>query len=328
MKTQIVYALIASEKDLFIEELWASAFSLRLYDKEREIRVCCDAPTADRIKLFPKLIELLTEVVVIPTPHRYDAKHRSRHIKTLVRKYIRGPFLFLDTDTIVCGTLEYIDSLNCNIAAVPEGNISFNQYLFRKSVLSRIRDTYDIDASTHPHWINTGVIYVADNDMTHEFYNNWHKNWKWSSEHKGMSQDMPAFLKAEYDMKLVIDELPGYYNAQPFLSIQYYSEAKIIHYVHTFFPKNQSFCSFMDKSIYQRIHQAGNITPDIADTIRHVKSAISSPSIIVGENTVKFMTSPSASIFEAIYKEGGAASWLMQKVAVWLNWLHKYTKKK
>ena len=327
MKTQIIYALIASENDTFIEEIWASVFSLRLYDKERDIRVCCDAPTAERVKLFPQLAEMLTEVIVIPTPDNYDAKHRSRHVKTLIREYVKGPFLYIDTDTVICGTLEYIDNLKYNIAGVPEGNLPFEKNLFRPGILSRIKDTFNIDASCHPHWINGGVIYAADNEFAREFYRRWHENWEWSSQNKGMSQDMPALLKAEIDMDFVMDELPGYYNAQPFMSMQYYGEARIIHYVHTFFPKDQSFCPFLDKSIYLRIHEAGEITPDIADTIRHAKSAISSPSIVVGEETVNFMTSPVEPIFEKIYAEGGVASWLMQKVAVWLERLHKYTKK-
>ena len=328
MKTQVVYALIASPQDTFIEELWASVYSLRLYDEEREVRVCCDESTSKLLVSYSELVKLITEVVVIPTPERYDAKHRSRHVKTLIREYIKGPFLFVDTDTIVCGSLEYIDNLNSDIAGVPEGNIPLDRYMFRDSVLSRIYDTFNIDASHHPHWINTGVLYVADTQFAHDFYRHWHENWEWSATNKGMSQDMPGLLKAEMDMDFVMDELPGYYNAQPFISMQYYGEAKIIHYVHTFFPKDQSFCPFLDKSIYAKMHKEGGITPEIADIIHHAKSAISSPSIMVGERTVNFMTSPMEPIFEKIYAEGGAASWLMQKVAVWLAWLHKYTKKK
>ena len=327
MKTQIVYALIGSLQDTFIEELWASVFSLRLYDEEREVRVCCDSSTSELLSSYPELLKLITEVVVISTPESYDAKHRSRHVKTLIREYVKGPFLYIDTDTVICGTLEYIDNLKCNIAGVPEGNLSFEKNLFRAGILSRIKDTFDIDASCHPHWINGGVIYAADNDFAHEFYRHWHENWEWSSKYKGMSQDMPGLLKAELDMNFVMDELPGYLNAQPFMNMQYYGEARIIHYVHTFFPKDQSFCPFLDKSIYQRIHEARDITPEIAETIRHAKSAISSPSIIVGERTVDFMTSPAEPIFEKIYAEGGAASWLMQKFAVWVERLHKYTKR-
>ena len=34
MKTQIVYVLVSSEKDVFLEELWASVWSLRQYEPD------------------------------------------------------------------------------------------------------------------------------------------------------------------------------------------------------------------------------------------------------------------------------------------------------
>ena len=327
MKTQITYALIASSKDTFLEELWVSVYSLRQYEKDREARVCCDAPTAELIYSHPSLMELITEVVIIPTPENYDAKHRSRHVKTLIREYVKGPFLYIDTDTVICGTLDYIDNLSCDIAGVPEGNLPFKNNIFRRGVLKRMEATFNLDVNSHPHWINGGVIYAADTPFAHEFYRHWHENWEWSSSHKGMSQDMPGLLKAELDLNFVMDELPGYYNAQPFMSMQYYGEAKIIHYVHTFFPEDQSFSPFLDKSIYLRIHEDGGISKETANIILHAKSAIKSPSIIVGERTVNFMTSRAENIFERIYAEGGFASWAMQKMAVFLEWLHDHTKK-
>lgn len=322
MKTQIAYALIASEKDTFIEELWVSVYSLRIYEKDRDVRVCCDDETADRLKLFPELEKLITEVVVIPTPKHYDAKHRSRHVKTLIREYVKGPFLYIDTDTVVCGTLEYIDNLTYDIAGVPEGNLSFEKNFFRSGILKRMKDTFGLDVSAHPHWINGGVIYAADTIFAHDFYRHWHENWEWSSSHKGMSQDMPGLLKAELDMGFVMDELSGYYNAQPFMSMQYYGEARIIHYVHTFFPKDQSFCPFFDKSIYVKIHEEGGITSETAELIRHAKSAITSPSIIVGERTAHFMTSPIVPVFEEIYAEGGWVSALLLRFGKILGHLH------
>lgn len=325
MKTQIVYALIASERDTFIEELWASVFSLRLYEPEREVRVCCDSASADRIKFFPELEKLITDIIVIPTPEHYNAKLRSRHVKTLVREYVKGSFLYIDTDTIICGSLEGIDNLPYDIAGVPEGHVSLEKNIFRGSILANIKRVFDIDASSHPHWINGGVIYAADTKFAHEFYRRWHENWEYSSFQRNMQQDMPSLLKAELDMNFVMDELPGYFNAQPFMSLKFFAEGKIVHFLHTYFPKDQSFCPFFDKTIYEMMHDEGGITPEIADIIIHAKSSISSPSLIVGEKTVKYLTSPVAPIFEKIYNEGGAASWVMCKMAILLEKLHKYT---
>ena len=50
MKTQIVYVLVSSEKDLFLEELWASVWSLRQYEPDVIVDVVVDKPTAQRVK--------------------------------------------------------------------------------------------------------------------------------------------------------------------------------------------------------------------------------------------------------------------------------------
>ena len=52
MKTQIVYTLISSEKDYFLEELWVSLYSLRLFHPEATVNVLVDEPT--RKYLYPK----------------------------------------------------------------------------------------------------------------------------------------------------------------------------------------------------------------------------------------------------------------------------------
>ncbi len=328
MNTQIVYALIASEQDLFIEEIWCSIYSLRLYEPDREVRVCCDAPTSKRINLFPELKRLITEVVVIPIPHDYEsAKLRSRHIKTSVRQYIKGKFLFVDTDTVFCGCIEYIDNLSCDIAAVKEYHLPLSKSPFKHIVISNIREIFNENVTQDDGWHNSGVIYVADNERTHEFYNQWNSNWSYSALEKNMSQDEPALMKTDKDFGYIICELPDEFNCQPAMSVKYLADAKIIHFLHMYFPKDQSFCPFIDKSFYHRMHEVGGITKELAQEIRCVKQSFSSPSCIVGWRTMNFMASTAFPIFEKIYNEGGAACWLMLKMSAWLQKIHKFTRK-
>lgn len=328
MKTQIVYALIASEHDLFIEEVWASIYSLRLYEPDREVRVCCDAPTAERINLFPELKKLITEVVIIPIPEDCkSAKLRSRQVKTTIRQYIDGKYLFVDTDTVFCGSLEYLDNLSCDIAAVKEYHLPLSKSPFKHIVISNIRDVFNVDVTQDDGWHNSGVIYVADNEISHEFYRQWNTNWRYSALKKNMSQDEPALMKTDKDLGYVINELPDKFNCQPAMSVKYLADAKIIHFLHMYFPKDQSFCPFIDKSFYQRMHNVGEITEDLAHEIRYVKQSFSSPSCIVGWKTMIFMASPVFQVFENIYNDGGVASWLMLKTAGLLEKIHKISRK-
>lgn len=329
MKTQIVYALIASEHDFFIEEVWCSIYSLRLYEPDREVRVCCDAPTSERIKLFPELKRLINEVVIIPIPTDCkSAKLRSRQVKTTIRQHISGKYLFVDTDTVFCGSIKYIDSLSCDIAAVKEYHLPLSKSPFKHIVISNIRNVFNDDISQNDGWHNSGVIYVDDNERTHEFYKQWNSNWRYSALEKNMSQDEPALMKTDSELGYVIKELPDIFNCQPAMSVKYLADAKIIHFLHLYFPKDQSFCPFIDKSFYHRMHKVGAITEEFALEIRNVKQSFSSPSCIVGWSTMNFMASPVFSVFEKIYNEGGIASWLMLKMGILLEKIYKFTRKK
>lgn len=328
MKTTIVYTTVINGKDLFVEELYCSIYSLRLYEPDRRVVVICDQPTADYIKLYKELPNLISELVVVDLDSKYNTpKIRSRELKTSIPKYVSGPFLYIDTDTVICDTLEEIDNLTLDVAGVPEGHVEFDKNLFRTKILNNIKSLFNYDASHHPHWINGGVIYCSGNEMAVRFYQQWHDNWEYTTFNKGISQDMPGLLMAEVKTNIRINELDGCYNAQPFMSVRYFGEAKIIHFLHSFFPKDQSFCPFYDKTIYRTLRDTGYITEDIDNLLRHPKSAFSSPSIIVGGDTVNFMTSSVETIFEKIYNKGGFLSALMFKFAKILNYLYECNNK-
>lgn len=327
MKTQVVYALIASPNNLFLEEFWASVFSLRLYEKEREVRVCCDSGTAIYIEQYDDLMKLLTEIVIVEVPEDYDSKKRSREIKTTIRNNIKGPFIFVDTDTIFAGSIDYFDSLQCDIAAALEHHLSLNDTPYKDFISNRMNIIFGLDIANYKsEWFNSGVLYVADSKKAHQFYQKWHDNWIYSTFKRNCSQDEPALMKANIDMEYVINELPGQYDCQPCMSIRYLSDAKIIHFMHMFFPKNQSFNPFMDKSIYKDIKING-ITNDIISSIQNVKGCYSTPTTIVGWETMQFLSSPSGRILETVYNEGGIALWFMINLSKLLYWINKISKK-
>lgn len=328
MKTQVVYALKASKNDFFIEEMWASIYSLRLYEPNREVRVVCDSNTCSLIKQNEELLQLITEVIPVEVPSLFNnAKLISRQLKTTIRDFIKGRFLFVDTDTIFCGTLEYIDNLSCDIAATLEYHLPLSFSPFKQNVYRIMGSVFGIDIVQNDYWFNSGVLFVNDTDLTYEFYKRWNNNWKYSAFEKDMSQDQPGFMKTNIDLENIVCELPGIYNCQPAMSVKHFADARIIHFLHMFFPRNRSFSPFMDKSIYKQIHVDGGITDITAVIIKDVKSSFSSPSCIVGEDTLRFLSSPIEPIFERIYKDGGPASFLMIKVARFLQVLHDFLKK-
>lgn len=323
MKVQIAYALVSSPQDLFFQEIWASIYSVRLYEADREIRVLCDQPTYDYISQYNDFTSLVTEFVIIDVPNVYNAKLRSREIKTTVREHISGPFLFLDTDTICAGTLDELDTLYFDICAVPEYHLPLSIHPFRTFVSNRASKFYEIDINDAEFFHNSGVLLVKDSQVAHNFYKLWHKNWEYSVHVVGNSQDEPPLIKTDKELGYIIRQLPGEYNCQICMSVKYLANAKLIHFMHFDYPRNQSFNPFMTKDIYRHIKDDNGISLYTSIMIKNVKQAFESPSCVVGWSTIKFLMSPAASIFEDVYNEGGAASWLMLKFAKYLGYCHK-----
>ena len=332
MIPQIVYVLVANEKNLYLEEMWVSIFSLRRHHPEATVKVLVDMETKEYISRFPQLTSMIDETVVVQTPAGYNAKQRSRQIKTTIRNVIDGDYLFIDTDTVICkpldGIVEDIAEMKDfrGIAAVREGHVTMKDTLFPPT--GTVKRIFDIDISQSPLMTNSGVMFVADIPFTHEFYKRWNENWKRSCFEKGNSQDQPSLYATDCQYGYVIRELSGIYNAQVAMSLKYYADAVILHWWHMDFIEDQSYSPYFSLEIYQNLKKAGEITPQIEDLIINAKQSFVSPTMPVGKDHILFLFSPAGKIFNRIYKEGGAASWLMLKMAKWLERIHHYTKKR
>jgi len=327
-KVQIVYAVVASPKNLFFEELWASAYSFRLHEPDRDIRVLCDQETHDYITKYPEFSKIVNEIVVVDVSDTTNLRFKSKEIKTTVRQHVKGPYLFVDTDTICADSLGDIDSFNFDVACVPEFHVPLKDCVFKHLVRGYIRNSFNDDITDKDAWYNSGVMFVNDTPKSYEICNLWNDYWKKSNFVAGHKQDQPPLLITHRESGYSISELPGEYNCQVGWSVKYLANAKIFHFLHFAYPQNQSFNPFQSKEIYRMIKTKGEITSDVAYMIKNVKSIYTSPSCIIGWSTMNFLMCPAESIFERIYNEGGPASWLMLKIANWLNILHKYTKKK
>ena len=326
MKTQIVYTLISSEKDYFLEELWVSLYSFRQFHHEATVNVLVDEPTRKYMEEFPKLCDMITNIVVVPVPEKYNAKQRSRVLKTSFRKYLKGSLLFLDTDTVVCKSLDEVDSLTCDIACVPEMHLPFEKMPF--APYGSVKAALGVDVHDCPYYFNSGVMYVADTEKTHEFFKRWNEKWTYSCFERGNSQDEPAFCVTDREMGFVIKPLADIYNAQVAMSLKYFADAAIVHWWHMSFIENQDYSPYFSLQIYKDVKRFKGLSEETIELIKHCKQSFASPSMPVGKEHIYFLFSPAGKIFNRIYKEGGAACFLMNKCASILEKIHKYTKKK
>ena len=96
-----------------------SIASLRLTNPRFKITIILDEISEKvlRESSDPLLMEV-DEVMTITTPDG-NSVFRNRHIKTRLGTLTSGPFLFLDSDTIIRGDISAIFNFNGDVAGVP-----------------------------------------------------------------------------------------------------------------------------------------------------------------------------------------------------------------
>ena len=321
MKTQIVYVLIASEDTLFLEEFWVSLYSLRHFHPDVRVVTLVDAPTAELIRKSPELYELITELKVIPVPEDYNSRLRSRTIKTSVRNFIDGDYLYIDTDTVITEPLDEIDQLPIkNIGMVPELHGPFKDHITYKFICNEVKRIFDVDVSDAPYWYNAGITLVRDNTTTREFFKKWHENWEYSAFQKGQTSDMRALICTDKSYGYIIEKLPDVYNCQMAMSIKYLHEAKIVHFWHmrSDFKHDESYTPFSDKSVYKKVKNDGRITEETARTIMNCKSSFSPFSMVVGYKDIRYLLSPQYTILGKAYQDSKMIHWFLDKLTRWI----------
>ena len=125
----------------------------------------------------------------------------------------------------------------------------------------------------------------------------------------------------------VIKLLPDVYNSQVAMSLQYFADAAIVHFLHMNFIPDQSYSPYLSLKIYKDIKAVGILTADIKEQIINCKSSFAPMTMPVGKDQLLFLFTDMGKVFVQIYKEGGVASWLMLKMYSWLEKVHKLTYK-
>lgn len=139
MKTKLVYVLTCAAEAYYIEQALMSIYTARHYNPEAQIILITDDLTDGLLcGTRGQLLRYITEKVVVPFEDAsLSMMYRSRWLKTSVRGLISGDFLFIDTDTIINGSLASIDFCGANVAAVWESHLPVAQ--FNAAMVEEIR---------------------------------------------------------------------------------------------------------------------------------------------------------------------------------------------
>jgi hypothetical protein len=303
MKTKIVYVVVSNDFDIYLEQALLSIHSLRLYMPCAEIILLTDNLTnGTLIGKRKKILDYITSKVVVPFDEEYNNLQRSRLLKTSMREYIDGDFLFIDTDTIITGSFDEIDSFDFDIGAVKELHMSslkkLPEYLKVRKNINKIGESVDENQI----YFNSGVIYVKDNDKTKKFFKIWNKYWR-KGNFNGVDLDQPSFVVANMLNNYMISQLPDIWNCQLPWSLKYLYKSKIIHYLASNMPFHEGYLSeFTNKNLYLEIKTKGYIDNKIEQIVKNPYNYFNEYTRIIYDQDTAIWDSFSIRLLRFLYK--------------------------
>lgn len=290
MNTKIVYVVVSDETDIFLEQALLSVFSLRKYNLDAIVELVVDKDTEKTI--YGKRSEIkkhVDHVIAVDVPEVYNKGQKSRWLKTNLRNIVNGDFIYIDTDTIITGSLEEIDEFDGEIGAVKDQHTNIGLNEDRDIIIQWSKQdgwTYYDDLV----YFNGGVMYVKDCDFTHAFFREWNKRWQKSCTKYSRLYDQSALAATNEFYHYPIKELGGEWNCQPTNGLSYFFNAIIIHYWR--YHRETYAWKFYDKDIIKEIKELGYVSKYISDLIDHAKESFIIPNKIIAGRELDIYYSP------------------------------------
>ena len=279
-----VYVLSSSGNDLYYEQFFISLVSLRLHNPKAKIIALVDTDTKNSLTgLRSGYEQYISEVITISIAEELSQTELSRFIKTSIRNYITGDFLYIDCDTVITGSLEYNFPQEINVGAILDTHVPLEKHHLAPYFIAQDKKL-KFNSYKSGKRFNGGIIFCRDNPTGKDFFSRWHGLWLYSSK-KGSHHDMPPLNQANHEMGGVITELGGEWNCQvthnglPFLS-----SAKIIHCFATSMKLYN--CAFLPASlsVLASVKETGTISDELMEMLKNPKAAFDPYSrIISGE---------------------------------------------
>lgn len=256
--------MVSSPDDIYLEQARISIASLRFHQKDATIVLMVDSKTKESFKGNRVLIESdVDEIIVVDVPNHLTPQQRSRMIKTSVRQYVLGDFLFIDCDTIILQPLDEIDSWEFEIGAVYDSHTLFQRNPYRHMnkyhchLLGKDMEKEDI-------YFNSGVLYIKDTPQMHDFYKEWNNQWL-NGLTRGVNMDQPSFAITNILFHYIVTQIPDVWNCQIVHGIKFMSTAKILHYLCTNSDSSGDIFILRGRHIFEEMKQTGKIPQTILD---------------------------------------------------------------
>lgn len=269
---KIVYVLSSDHNDIYLEQTLLSVHSLRKTNTNVFVELVCDQRTYSTLQgKRAEVLKYIDKKTVIDVPEIYNKVQTSRWLKTSLRKYVEGKYLFLDSDTVITDRLDGICNFKDDIGAVPDGHVNMGLTPYNKGLRSISRKD-DWTFNENLPYYNSGVLYVKDTEIATKLYEGWHSRWIKGVENKNHVSDQSYLAASDEELGHVIQPLDGIWNCQIARNgLPYLHDSKIIHLLGFSFHSQCPPLFFYDLSVYQEIKEKGFVTKRISEMLDRAK---------------------------------------------------------
>lgn len=267
-----VYVLVSNEKDTYYEQTMISVTSLIKHNKNAKVIIIVDQDTAKSLQGKRTYHEKLgIEICTVHVPEAMNNRDRSRFLKTSMYNYVDEDFLFIDGDTVICGSLDDIDQ-SLPIGMVLDRHLPISESSYKSFYDERSKPLNWASGFDDKHF-NSGVIWAKKTAETQKFFDLWHSLWKDTLKHYSVVYDQTALNEANFESNGFIREMDGIWNCQVSrrsASLKYIYDAKILHYYASF---GLTCYDLADKDLQRTILQDKH--PDLDAILQNPKCAFS-----------------------------------------------------
>lgn len=263
MKTQILYVLVSSPADVYLEQAFVSASSARMRNPSARMVLLADAGTC-----IPERMEAIFDTVKrVDFPAEMPPMKRSRLLKTGMRGLVEGDFLYIDADTVIARPLDGIDAVPASLAACRDLHSPFQEHPHYQATVNMCRKM-GFDASGEQEYFNSGVMLVKDTPENHAFFHDWQENYLAGYE-AGIRPDQPSLARTNAAHGHPIARLEDSWNCEVQNGVRYLKDAYIVHYMVTNVGSGPQDSLFLlnRRDVLLGMREAGDITPEIREVM-------------------------------------------------------------
>jgi hypothetical protein len=304
IQPNLLYVLVSSDDDLYLEQAFISMYSAKYHMPNAHITLLTDKATESTLtNNRKKEVQYADDIISVDLDtQKYNARQRSRILKTSARQYVKGDYLYIDCDTIIIKPLPDFSHFTAPIMACWDTHSAFKDNPYRDMCL-RHGHLLDWPIDDEEAYFNSGILFVKDDSISHDFYKKWNENLV-KGFGKGVFMDQPSLAKTNYETGHVIKRLDDLWNCELKHGVRFMKDAYIWHYLCTNKSKNQQKQLFIlnENSILMNIKRTAVISDEIKQVVIDPFSGLAEVTHCFAGDDVYYFQTPLHWKLRSIYK--------------------------